>query len=322
VKVVAAWLLGLMLVVIAAIVTVFVVNTNVYGPEQQVRSYFDALRNGEGEKALGLLNASVPDANAAMLDGPALAASAQSLEDVEVGKARGLDERHVEIPVTYRLDGQEKSSTFGLEKTGTDWLFFNKWAFVPSALPTVEVSVVNKQEATLNGTEVALPDGRNRFAVFYPGKFEAAYTSENFAAPATSAVVVGRQPAEAARLMLSTEATPKLVEDVNAQVRKFLDDCTQQKVLAPAGCPFFHFTNNRIDGDINWSIAEYPEVVIEPFQGGWVLKPLSGKAELNTTEVDLFTGAAAPLHVVQDFNFTARLSVSDTSTTVAPVINY
>ena len=61
-----------MLAVAAAITTVTLVNTHVYGPHQQVESYLEALRQGEGERALGLLNATVPDANAALLDGPAL----------------------------------------------------------------------------------------------------------------------------------------------------------------------------------------------------------------------------------------------------------
>ena len=46
----AAWLLGLMLAVAAAIVTVTLVNTHMFGPHQHVESYLEALRQGAGPR--------------------------------------------------------------------------------------------------------------------------------------------------------------------------------------------------------------------------------------------------------------------------------
>lgn len=310
-----------MLAIVAAIATVTLVNTHMFGPHQQVESYLDALRNGEGERALGLLNATVPDANAALLDGPALQRAAQGVEDVRIAEAQPSGEDRVEIDVTYTINDAEHTTGFLLEKTGTEWLFFDRWEFVPSPLPTLEVSVINQNEATLNGTRVLMPEGRNRFAAFYPAEVEAHYTSEYFAAPAQTVAVTDRRQGPA-RVNLATAATPALTEAVTAQLKTFLDSCAKQSVFQPANCPFGYETESRVAGPITWSITEYPEVRIEPFNGDWVISPLTGTVQLETKLQDLFTGAIEPLSVPQEFGFTARLAVTDEGITVTPVVEY
>ena len=52
VKVLAAWLLGLMLVGAGFTATVSVLNARLYSPEHQVDLYLDALHDGDGGKAL------------------------------------------------------------------------------------------------------------------------------------------------------------------------------------------------------------------------------------------------------------------------------
>ncbi|MHA7141141.1 hypothetical protein ACX80T_06380 [Arthrobacter sp. Sr33] len=320
IKVLAAWLLGLMVVVAAAIATVVVVNTHIFNPEEQVHDYLEALSDGDGERALGLLNASVPEANAAMLNGAPLQQSMAAVEGVAVGEAVEVGDGRVEVTITYTVRGAAHSSTFSLERTGTEWLFFNTWEFVPSVLPTLELSVINQVEATLNGTRVGMPEGRNQFAVFYPGDFEAHYTSEYFAAPAQTVAVTDRSGGQ--RIALATAATDALVEAVDGQIRRFLDECAAQTVFQPANCPFNFQTENRVAGDIRWSITEYPTVSIEPFNGSWVMAPLSGNAELSTSLQDLFTGSIEPVTVPREFGFTARLSVGDDEIAVTPVVQY
>ena len=102
----AAWLLCLMLAVAAAVVTIVIVNAKVYSPQHQVRAYFDALQDGDGAKALGLLRAKVPNANAALLDGAPLKQSVADISDLEVGDPVQLDGDRVEVPATTRLRGR------------------------------------------------------------------------------------------------------------------------------------------------------------------------------------------------------------------------
>ncbi len=310
-----------MLTVVAAIATVTLVNTHVFGPHHQVESYLEALRDGNGELALGLLNATVPNANPALLDGPALQRAAAGMENVEVGSPEPAGDNRMQITVTYTLGDAERSTAFLLEKTGTEWLFFNRWELVPAPLPTLEVSVLNENEATLNGMRVAVPEGRSQFAVFYPAQVEAEFASEYFAAPAQAMTVTDRQQGQA-RLALATTATPALVEAVDAELKAFLDSCAEQEVFQPTNCPFGFQTENRVAGPINWSIAEYPPVSIEPYNGDWVISPLKGKVLLETSLQDLFTGVIEPVSVPQNFSFTARLSVTSEEISVTPVVEF
>ncbi|EMY33984.1 hypothetical protein D477_012101 [Arthrobacter crystallopoietes BAB-32] len=311
-----------MLAVAAAVVTIVLVNQKVYSPQHQVRAYFDALKDGDGSRALGLLNSTVPDANAALLDGAPLKQSVAEIEDLEVGDPVVLDADRVEVPANYTIEGTPHTTSFELERSGTSWMFFDQWSFVPTKLPTVEVGVVNENEASLNGTRVALPEGKNEFAVFYPGSFEAHFTSEFFAAPVVESVLTEPEQSSGARLSLETKATEKLIDEVDKQVRAFLDGCAEQAVLQPTGCPFSAAMDRVRDDSIDWEITEYPKIAINPSRGSWVMEPLVGTAKLNVVEIDLFTGVAHPRALEEEFNFTGSLAVNDGNVTLTPVVEY
>ncbi|MFI2566413.1 hypothetical protein [Paenarthrobacter sp. NPDC018779] len=325
VKTAAGWLLGLMLAAAGAIVCINLVSNSVASPQQPVREYLEALQKGEGEQALGLLRAKVPNANAAMLDGTALQTAASALSDVKIGNAESRNGNRVAVPVDYTLDGSRLHTEFLMERTGTQWLFFGKWAFVPTTLPTIDVTVVNASEAALNGVPVNMPNGRNTFAVFFPGKYEASLNGTFFEAPATSALVSTRDGGQAP-LNLQTRSTKSMDEAVAGKVREFLDKCaseaTEQQRLQP-DCPFYHASNARVvDGTIKWEITEYPKITIEPFGGKWVVAPLNGKARLTAREINLFTGAVNDLNVVHDFSFTTQLDTDGTTVTVTPLLTF
>jgi hypothetical protein len=325
VRMAAGWLLGLMLAVAGAVVAVNMVNSTVASPQQPVREYLDALHEGDGGKALGLLRATVPPANAAMLDGTALQTASSRLANVKLGDAEERSGNQVMVPMEYTIDGSRLRTEFVLEKTGTEWLFFNTWAFVPSRLPTLDITVVNASEAAVNGVPVNMPNGRNTFAVLYPGEYEASLNGEFFAAPATRATVTSRD-VPVAPLNLLTEATTALRENVAAKVKEFLDTCAaeaqKQQKLQP-DCPFYYATNNRVyDGTIKWSVTKYPEVSIEPFGGRWIVAPLDGKARVVAQQQSLFTGANFPLDEEVDFSFTTRLDVAGDTIKVTPLLSY
>lgn len=309
-----------MLSIAAAVVVIWLVNAKVYGPVKQVENYFQALQDGDGALALGILNAEVPEANAALLDADALRASTEGLEVLGMEEVSTSMDGRTNVVVNYRLDGAEQQSTFELEQTGTRWMFFDEWSFRPQDLPTVRVNAPNQNEAQLNGARVLLPEGSNTFAAFYPSRVAASYTSGYFEAPEQSAVLAG--PGDSVDLTLRSQATEELVKTVDARVREFLDNCAgEQNRLAPPGCPFYHLTDNRVEPPITWEILEYPTVEISPADGHWVLAPLQGKARVSATQTDLFSGAQSPLIEEKDFTFGARLSVTDAGVSLTAVID-
>jgi len=133
-KALGAWLFLVLLGVAAAAVTIALVNKYMYGPETDVRAYVEDLRDGDGGEALGLLNARVPEANAAMLDGDPLEAAAEDLEDLEVSTVSEDGERAV-VRADYTLDGEPHSSEFALHPVDTQWGFFTVWAFDETPCP-------------------------------------------------------------------------------------------------------------------------------------------------------------------------------------------
>lgn len=309
-----------MLSIAAAVVVIWLVNAKVYGPAKQVENYFQALQDGDGALALGILNAEVPEANAALLDADALRASTEGLEVLGMDEVSTSMDGRTNVVVNYRIDGAEQQSTFELEQTGTRWMFFDEWSFRPQDLPTVRVNAPNQNEAQLNGARVLLPEGSNTFAAFYPSRVAASYTSGYFEAPEQSAVLAG--PGDSVDLTLRSQATEELVKTVDARVREFLDNCAgEQNRLAPPGCPFYHLTDNRVEPPITWEILEYPTVEISPADGHWVLAPLQGKARVSATQTDLFSGAQSPLIEEKDFTFGARLSVTDAGVSLTAVID-
>lgn len=319
-RIAVAWLVGLLCAVAAGIVGIALVNAYVYGPEQQIRNYMQALRAGNGEAALGILHADIPEGNPAMLDGKALEASVDGLDDVSIGDPETVSDDRVEVPVGYTLDGRQASTTFTLERTGTNWLFFDTWAFVPATLPSLDVSIVNEDRAKLNGELVALPQGKGTFPVLYPGSYTSHYQGQYFTAAKTGAAVT--DASDGNLIALATQPTDKLRSTVSDDIDHYLDACAEQNRLGPTDCPFFHYTNDEIVGDITWKITDYPNISIEAYDGRWVIKPLKGTAVLTSKEMDLFSGAVHPLRAEHDFKFKATLDVSGKSVTVTPQVSY
>ncbi len=321
IKIAAAWLLILMLAIAAAIVTISVVNSNSFGPARTVQNYLDALRDGNGAKALGLLHGRVPSANAAVLDGAGLAKSQQDLKNLTIGDPVEAPGHKEKVTVRYTIAGKALSTDFTLTPGPKSWLFFDSWSIAPTTLPVLNVSVVNANQASVNGVDVNMPDGKNAFAVFYPGRYEAEYHSPLFAAPPVQRNVTGPLDSVPA-VALATGPTNNLLSQVGATIHKYLDACAKQAVLMPANCPMSAGTDNRVLSAVKWSILKYPDVTITPYGGNWIMAPLKVRAQVEYQEQNLFTGAVAPAKDAEDFGFTAKLSIEGNTVGVTPVVSY
>lgn len=323
IRVLALWLAVLMVLAVAAVVTITLVNQKIFGPERQVDTYFGMLQAGEGEQAMGLLDPAAPKGNALLLDGGALKAAVAPIEDFEVQPGREVTDGKVEVTTTYQVGGKQHRTVFHLTRTGKDWLFFDRWAFAATDLPEVTVKADTTNEVRVNGETAPLSKGTAKLPVFLPSVVEASYRDKYFQGAKRQVVIDSASAAGTDGLALTTKPTSKLEQDIDAQLKQYLDDCAKQQVLKPAGCPLSYDTDARVSADtIHWKITDYPEAEVGPYDGGWVLRPLEVGTSLSLVEQDLMSGAKTKNTVEHDFGFTAKLEVSGDSVTVTPVVGY
>ena len=95
--------------------------------------------------------------------------------------------------------------------------------------------------------------------------------------------------------MLDIQAAPSFVSGIQEQVNDFLDQCTEQEVLFPTGCPFGQPISNVVVGIPTWSMARYPEVTIEPgnVPGTWLVPEASAEAHLAVDVQSLYDGTVS-----------------------------
>lgn len=317
-KAVGAWLFLILLSVAAAAVTIALVNKYQYGPETDVKAYFEALQAGDGAAALGALNAEVPDSNAALLDGEPLEVAAETLDDVSISTVSSSGDQAV-VRADYTLDGQEHSSEFTLHPADTQWGFFTVWDFDRTTLPTMHVTMAGSTSVDINGESVALTDSARDFAVFYPGVYTGSFTSAMVTAEPERTLVT--DPGTQADLELVASPSDELTSQVSGQIKTYLDNCAGQDTLYPAGCPFSYEFTGRVLDDVQWSITEYPEPEVRlggPTADRWTLMDVPGTAKIEFTSVNLFDGKTSKVSEDVPFTFKGDLVVTEDKATVTP----
>ncbi|MGL3807049.1 hypothetical protein ACSYDW_13225 [Paeniglutamicibacter sp. R2-26] len=320
-RVAGIWAAALVLLAVAAVSVIVLVNHTVFGPGQKVKDLQTHLAAGEGAAALGLLNATVPEGNGLLLDGDGLRAASAEVKDFTVGKPEPVpgSGNVVQVTASYTVHGTQQQTNYSLQSLGRDWLFFDHWDFVPSILPTVDISASITNAVDVNGLPAPLDHGRTSVPVIAPAVVTAGFETPNFAADSRG-IAVTDPNAQGTALKLRTEPTKALVEEVNGQIKKYLDECAGQQVLMPASCPMSHTTSARVRSDsIHWSIMDYPKAEIVAYNGQWALRPLTVKTRLKLTEQDLRTGAYAERSIDAGFGFTAQLEAGTTKARVVPV---
>lgn len=318
----ATFCVGVVVAVALGVATMALIAQYAFGPSAPVRQYIQAIQNGHGQKAMDLLHAEVPDSNAAMLDGGALSDATKTLDHVDYSVRQTADDAAV-ITVTYRLNGLTSSTDFPVHRTGVHAGFLEDWSIDSTTLPTVDVSTPSVETATVNREKVGVPGGSEKFSVFYPGVYTAEYKSSLVSAPETTTTVtssdpaknVSRQPA----LTLKPAPSQHAKDSIKSQVTEKLSACAAQDALYPKGCPFEYDFSGRVQGDVHWSIVEYPDSTATIGQDGrWKLANPKGKARIEFQALDLYTGKVSEVKKTVPFQLNADLTVDGDKVTVSP----
>lgn len=289
-KLLTAWVIGVIVSLVAAAGALFATNKLVYGPEGKVREYFHALQTGNGSYALGLLGARIPDGDPAMLDGDTLRRAASTLKDVQIDVIeKDPNGNKATVRASYTIDGKSEHTDFRLHQAGTHWGVFDRWDIESGELPTLKVKIAGVEAATVNNRKVAVDQGEASFPVFYPGVYTVAYDSAVYTTSKSVQQVLTADASSQADIAL--EPSEKALESVQTQVRSYVDKCAAQNTLYPSGCPFEYSFGGRVDGAVKWSVIEYPQPkVTAESDKMWKLSPAEGKVKISFEQLDLYTG--------------------------------
>lgn len=230
----------LVLVVVGALVLMNV-NRSQYGPETVAQEYLDAVAAGDLEAAQEITPATVPNgANEALVDPEVFAASASSIEDVQVSEA-DIDGDTATMTAAYTIDGQEYELPLAADRTGRQGVFFDQWTLQPPVLQTLSMDLTQTADATMNGEPVDLATGATEYAVM-PGSYELVVPETTYTKEGSSAITVGFAPdaePQPATLDVSIEVTDAYKEDVTDAVKSKLDECLESGNLE-TDCGFFN----------------------------------------------------------------------------------
>lgn len=318
-RILAFWAVGMFCAIALALISLSLINRLVYAPEGQVHQYFQALEHGKGARALGILDAHIPDADGTLLDGKALKNSVSEIKKFSITNSAITDDgSKAQVDVEYVVDESTYQSSFHLTKVGSHWGVFDQWRIDPQTLPMIRLQAPAVHSATVNGVKVGVDSTSQNFAVLYPGVFSVTYESSLYSAEQQKVLVRGNDPHETTvdlRLVPSENAQNSITSQVSAD----LNECASKNSLFPANCPFEYDFVGRVQGNVSWTIKKYPtaEAVIND-EGQWVLPSSSGVAQISFTELDLYTGQQSKVKEDVPFTFSADLEVSDHEVVVRP----
>ncbi|PWR12446.1 hypothetical protein DKT68_03190 [Micromonospora acroterricola] len=274
-----------------------------FRPQAAVEGYFSALADRDSEAALDFLpeqeRAAVADRDllAKLLRGEGY----QPPTEVEVSSVE-RDGDSATATVAYRLAGERHTVGVALrrDEAATAGLFHG-WQLLGGLVPLT--APVTGSGTRLNG--VALPGApEGPTLALLPGGYTVSTPSSALSEVPTEVVPVAPGQSEAI-LNLTPVLKPAAVEAVEARVRTWLDECAQQTVAAPEGCPFRYYSGSTTQ-KVAWKILEYPRLAVELTgpDTAQVGTPSEARGRVRVSGSTTYFGTSSPFTDEQEFAVT------------------
>jgi hypothetical protein len=261
-------------------------NATLFSAGGQARSYLEALARHDVTGALELAGVS-PTERDVLLDRDALGRLSDIRQRADVPLADGTHR----VEFEYRTDAGPGRTQFLMEPAGTRFGVFGAWRFAEPPLAQVELTVMHDPRFDVNGLQVVGAANEPRpYRVFAPGSYEFGHRTKYLEAPSVEVTVTA--PGEVAEARVDVAANERFVDEVQEELRRYLDGCAKQRVLLPTGCPFGKEVANRIESEPVWEMSEYPAVTLVPAMdpGTWLMPPTDAAARLEVDIRSLFDG--------------------------------
>ncbi|EWS81745.1 hypothetical protein BF93_15425 [Brachybacterium phenoliresistens] len=265
---------------VAATIAIGVVSSMFFSPGKQVEAYLGAVQDGDYGQAVSISPPNVSHGQRVLLSDQIGAATEGGISGYTIDSVETEGEIAT-VTATLEQDGVRSEQVFVLERTGRSFLLFPHWeledvqlAEVYTYLPmdgsrVIEVNGVSVDlqdvptEIDEEGFEMArLPVLPGRYTVTYPN--DSPYLDQM---PIEFSISAGGDPVEPAYAFPSYEVNAEGEKAVSAQVVADLDECAQQEVTEPDGCPFSTYVYGADSG--TWSITTYPEVTLTNMGEGY-----------------------------------------------------
>lgn len=296
-------------------ITVIVLNLMTYSPSGLVQSYLNSLAKGKASEAIAYPGIDLSDENKQY----ATDASLASIEQIEIASdIEGANGRHA-VTASYvliDLDGNEHpgQTTFQVERGEKIYGLFDEWAFSANPVATLEVTVSNDWRFNLNKQQVAITGGQpnepQSVTVLVPNLYQVEHLSNYFSSTRQDIAIANI--GETLQASLELEPTSQFIDLISGELNEYLDQCATQTVLQPTGCPFGKYLSDTVVSDPVWSMSEYPEIVFETSEEGWLIPATSGAAALEVRMKSIFDGKEYTFNDTIGFEVSYLIQPDDT----------
>jgi hypothetical protein len=189
------------------------------GPDETARAFLEALAAGDGDRALALAEPPAGDVDIAT----ALGGASAYLTDPAVVGVEKIDDGAARAAVTFTLDGEDRSVSFGLVERDGGWIVAADAFGALSATTTLGEAVLAGGVPVRAGSEVAL------LPAVYPVQ----------AAPEgvlTGAMTVAVLPGETTTAEVAASVSPEATRLAQEQLDAYAGECTTTASAVPPHC--------------------------------------------------------------------------------------
>lgn len=290
--------LSALLAASGAAVTAAVTRT----PERHVEAYLEALA-ADDALSLRLLAGLPTDAPMPLGD-----SGAPTVAAVRATEARA--DGRVAVAVEYGEAGRDVTTAILVVEPAT-FTTPTGWRFVEPPLASVALTAPAGADAIVNGRELAGAEGGEGRAATTVAAFVPARVTAQLDSPWLDAEPASVRAGAGAALALVGRPNARLERAVEQQVTGFLEQCTEQRVLLPRGCPYGFEIDDRVLGEPEWSLELGPALRIAASADGDGYR-VEGEASMRLrAEVQrLRDGVIEQLDTLVPAGIDARLSLS------------
>lgn len=285
-------------VVSAWVVAVLALNNTVFSPANVVTGYLNSLEEGDVGEAMARAGLDEPPS--------VLPDLSQGVEGAVVTQTLAVDDTTVAVTASYLLGGIPSETVFTLSRLPRTWGLFDRFEFGEFPLGKLRATISGAEAVTINGVTLPEADTARGVDVLYPGRYTLSWSSGWVEADTINVAV---ENSTTQTVELTAMPSGALIEQAEQAVEAFLDTCTSQAVLQPAGCPFGVSITDRVVGDVVWEVNREAAVIltIADDEETILVDALGGEVTLSVSLQSLFDGAIRDYVEVQTIDVTGRI---------------